>query len=213
MINVDKPVSTFTTAIHSVRTGTGPNNIDTVFGLMDESQPGPGIVFTGSVTMPTGWPQGKWNWVQMITSSRKFTNAANGSHTHTGDGNTKKLDKWYPYYPRPFTGLPSLAGSWAADETSHSEASDSPTEPLFGRTRIEINDTFETYLMFKSSEINSRYVPLKMANWKWGGVVSSTDNFTNVTSPIKSADEVGAECTSHPQWSANSNADTEVNDP
>ena len=115
--------------------------------------------------------------------------------------------------PDQSAGETSLAGSWTADGNSHSEASDTPAEPLFGRTKIEIDEAFETYLMFKSSEPNSRYVPLRKADWRWGGVASSADNFTNVTSPIKSADAVGAECTSHPQWSANSNADTEVNDP
>lgn len=205
-INVDKPTSKLTITTHSVRIGPGPVGNAMVFGLLGNTTPSPGIDFIGSVTTPAGWPQGKWNWVQTIVSSRKFTSASNGANFHSGNGTTTKLDKSYPYDPTPYSGNSVVAGSCAADGSSNGNTNDTPSAPIIGLSRIEITESFETYIMFKSAEADSCYVPLLKANWSWGGIASSADSFTNVSSPIKIPTTlgVGVECSTHPQWSVNS---------
>ena len=154
----------------------------------------------GSVTTPSTWPTGKWNWVQLITSRRSYNNTDRGP-SHLGDGTTRKLDTFYPYFPPP--------GTAPADGLVNRDMGDSPSNGVDLRTRIEIHETFETYQMFLPPGIDSRYVPLKKINWHWGGSVSASDNWQLISSPDADADATGTETTDHPKWDANTTEDQE----
>ena len=110
-----------------------------------------------------------------------FDNAT-GTLTYMGDGITSKLDSWYPYRPRPYSGNPAVAGSSPADGSNKQDA-DLPNEPIIGRIRIECHETFKTYLMFKPPGSGSRYVPLRKVAWNWGG--ASLPLTDGKTSPIR----------------------------
>ena len=169
-----------------------------------------GIDYTGSVTTPSGWPAGKWNWVQLVKSHREFHNTT-GTHTGMGDGTTSKLDTFYPYKPEPYSGNPLVAGSYPADASEHIDH-DLPSEPLFGRVSIEVHETFETYLMFLPPGSGSRYVPLQQVGWVWGGIVSSADGWQAVTAQDQAApvNPGGVEYSDHPQWDGNTKSDKEA---
>ena len=134
--------------------------------------------------------------------------------SHLGNGTSFKLDTKYPYLPEPFTGNQILAGAFPADGiVPDLDCIDTPRDPVAGLTRIEVDETFRTYLMFRPPGISSRYVPLRKAVWKWGGVASSANNWNPIIDP-KSTDseQSGAECMEHPEWTENSKTEELVED-
>ena len=125
-----------------------------------------------------------------------------------------KLDTAYPY------GNTYMADGTTPPITDFTSA-DTPRDGLTGtpppnhnstpRTQIEVHESFETYLMFKPPGSYSLYVPLRKATWKWGGVVSSADNWVAVTGAESSAsDTSGAEYYEHPKWTDNISSDIEA---
>ena len=59
------------------------------------------------------------------------------------------------------------------------------------RTTIEFKELFESYLMFRPEGEAFRYVPLRKANWNWGGKATAADGWAAVTDPLGDADAVG----------------------
>lgn len=198
-IKIEKPVSTFTTEKGAVRL-TADHAGQHALGYFGVTTLPYGVRFVGSATTPQAWSPGTWSWVQLIKTRRDFTNPPNGNATHLGDGVSWKLDTSYPY-----------SGGIVADGQINRDIGDSPSEAansLF-RSTIKINDSFQTYLMFRSAETSSRWVPLRRANWNWGGEATATDNWTAVTNSVGEADAQGAEISDHPQWTANTTEDVE----
>ncbi len=198
-IKVEKPVSTFTTEKGTVRLTAG-NIGQHALGYFGVNTQPYGVRFVGSVATPQAWSPGTWSWVQLIKTRREFTNPPNGNSTHIGDGVSWKLDKSYPY-----------SGGFVADGQINRQIGDSPSEgadSLF-RTTIRINDSFQTYLMFRPNGTDSRDVPMRKANWNWGGEATAADNWVAVSNPVGEADAQGAENNNHPQWTANTEEDVE----
>lgn len=201
-INVSKVKSVFGTRPGADQLAPSPGFPDErVFGYFGSNNGLPGITFVGAVATPADWSDGQWNWTQLIKSNRIYTNKS-GTHTSIGDGLSFKLDLPYPYCP-PGTS------AFIANGSVQDGSQDTPQEPTRGRDRIEVHESFETYLLFKPPGLESRYVPLQKATWQWGGVVSSANGWQSVTLPEGRADATGVECSDHPQWSANTTEDVE----
>jgi hypothetical protein len=198
-IKIEKPISTFTTEKGAVRLTAGHAG-QHALGYFGVTTLPYGVRYVGSATTPQDWSQGTWSWVQLIKTRRDFTNPPNGNASHLGDGVTWKLDTEYPY-----------GGVRTADGQLNRAIGDSPSEAadsLF-RSTIKIVESFQTYLMFRPDGTDSRYVPLRKANWNWGGEGTAADNWAAVTNPVGDADAQGAEFNDHPQWNANTTEDVE----
>lgn len=220
-IHVDSPASTFKLEIGEERVDEANDrqgNLVKQFGLFTSETPNvyPGAKFIGSVTTPTGWPTGEWSFVQVIKSQRKYTYAG-GARSHLGDGNSFKLDMLYPYIG-PFSANGSVPPDDCSDTPRDSlTGQPNPNASVTNRTELDIAESFETYLMFKPSGTAAAeccFVPLRKATWKWGGVASSSNNWSPITDPKSgNSDTTGAKCTDHPKWTDNTTSDHETPDP
>ncbi len=210
VINIENVVSTFPPAIGKEIVTLQPGTGAKVFGLFSPTGGTPGIRFIGCVTTPAGYETGKWNWVQLVKSKRQFQNTT-GTTTSSGDCTAFKLDTYYPYCPFPSVLNTFAYNYFAANGVVQNDPAfgDTPQEPLENRTHVTIDDIFEIYLMFKPAGTSSRYVPLRKADWRWGGVVSSADNWAAVTGAMAPATVASSECSDHPQWTGNTTADDE----
>ena len=132
-IVVDAPIAKLSTVIGSAVVKTYVRG-DRILQLVPGGSKNP-IDFTGNVTVPLGWPQGEWNWVQIVQSSG-VTDYKKGilQWKVKGQLNQWAVDQVYPYsankddmYPNGF--------SYPTGSTEHREL-DAPTEPL--RTDVDV---------------------------------------------------------------------------
>ena len=226
-ISVDKPSSTFSIKTGEERVDKVPDHnwdIVPMFGLLAmKPKVSPGAKFIASVNTPAGWGAGDLCWVQLIKSKRNYTYTG-GVITKLGDGESFKLDTSYPY-GRTYPANGSVPSGDDCSDTPRDPLTGMPTgsPPAIARNRIKVDETFETYLMFKPSGLAAecRYVPLQKVTWRWGGVASSENSWDPITErpprdPNNSDPNVseipGTECTDHPEWTDNTTSDREVPD-
>ena len=193
-INIEKPTTTFTSNI-----GVTKINHSILLILSDPFGSSHGISFTGKVTVPEGWPEGKWNWVQVVTTKRTKVDTEGNTKTFSLNGqplNGQQLvDTTYPY--KPIGGLTT----WYDTSTEHT-VYDTPQSGLTGYVSVDVSDSFEMFIMFLPDGKDSRYVPTKSVTWSWGGLAKLSDGAWSLTSPIQS---LGKETDNakHPEWSEN----------
>ncbi len=147
----------------------------------------PGIRFTKSVTIPSGFSPGEQKWVQRISSTLSRRKA-------TFSGQWQKieamnvLDTTNPYDP----------GDSVLDVPQ--------VELLPGFGEFSVDETFEMYLMFKPAGNGSIWVPLRKVTWYWkaGATWNAfTGNWILGTNPSFSSNPATENATTPPQWAGN----------
>jgi hypothetical protein len=178
--NVKRPTSSFSS------TSTGAVTIDSScggvlmlrYGCASGQNPVLGVSFSRQVTDPNGFP-GDDEFAQVVTSTTR----------HRWNGGTQL----------------NLSGSNVLDGSfPYPGSSDSPAQQFFpGDTQVSVDDSFTMWVIFKPSLQNSIWVPLKSISWSWSGFGQSDGTmFSKSNSP----NQTGADTTTHPTWSGNSNA-------
>ena len=188
-INIEKPTTTFTANI-------GVTKINgSLLILTDPFGSSHGISFTGKVTVPAGWPKGKWRWVQLLTPMDTKVDTEGNTKTFSLNG-TKCLDTTYPY--KPTGGLID----WYETNIEKTDT-DTPQQGLLGFKSVDIKESFQMFIMFLPDGKESRYVPTKSVIWSWGGLAKLSDGGEwSLTSPIQFLDKE-TDNANHPQWSDN----------
>lgn len=145
----------------------------------------PGIRFTRTnLTIPSGFT-GDTVWVQLVNASRVRRRSDGTNDVSEGTG----LDSRFPY---------------SSSDPNAIETADSPGLRLtLEYDYATVNDSFQTWLMFKPSGTNSIYVPLRRVNWSWAGAAErpGTLNWTLVPgSASNTQNPPDADSTTHPTW-------------
>jgi len=180
--NVKRPTASITTTTGSVSLDSNFN----VFGLHFGSPTGtPGISFSRSITMPSGFTGGDTQWVQLIDSiTRTFTPNGGSIKTASGSG---LLDTTYPYATGAST---SDSPGQGVDSCNHSA--------------VSANDSFSMWLMFKPSGTGSIFVPLRKVSWSWSGSGTRTGTCSwTLSTSNHSTNPTDADSTDFPTWSSN----------
>jgi hypothetical protein len=195
-ITVEKPSSDLTANIGATALNIGAGLI----ALLPANGTSYGIDYSGTVTMPTGWPQGKWNWVQIVTPSRALTKDDGSEKVYSLNGE-QVLDTTFPYAPLPLGSHPGNAGSYQTNTTN--QAHDMPDNGLAGSKLVSINaEAFQTYVMFLPPGAASRYVPLRKLAWEWSGAASKLDEVWSLVNADQSSG-TSVETSHHPEWAKN----------
>jgi hypothetical protein len=150
------------------------------------------------VRVPEGWQEGKWNWVQLITVGRSRTYSDGKVSTHNQNGN-KILDSNYPYDPTPYGAHPGNAGAHSTGETLGIHQ-DNPRVPLGSATSAVVAEAFEAYVMFLPDGQESRYVPLRILNWQWAGVGTSSGTSSGLFPTTGATPTPPSDTSTHPVW-------------
>jgi hypothetical protein len=206
-LDVKKPVATFTTTLGTSALNATSDRI----GLFADADSSAGITYVGNVTVPSGFSEGKWNWVQLVTPQRNFEEPS-GQKKKWSQNVSQVLDTDYPYEPAPYTQHPGNAGAYNTN-SSHTD-SDSPSSPLAGYVKASTtNESFVMYLMFLPSGEQTRYVPLKKVNWSWSIAVTKAGATWSIDAgSANQSASAAAETDEHPTWSANVRSGSLVNE-
>lgn len=159
-----------------------------------------GIIWEGDVFVPSGWPQGKWNWVQTGTPNISAVENSGNAVVYSTNGLTG-LDTRYPTVPYPPAPHPGAAFGYPTGAASNPSNTygDSPSIPVKPYKQCSYAASFTTYLMFLPDGSDSRYVPLKVMAWdlSFSASKDSTDSW-NIQSQSVNAGQSQA-TTDHPQ--------------
>jgi hypothetical protein len=176
--NVKRPTAQVSSPTGSVQLTTTRDGYGLWFGNLSQ----PGIAFSATVTVPSGFT-GETQWVQTWNKFRRVQQASSGRwFRSSGSG----LDTLYPY---------------SAGET----ANDTPGlafSPDF--SAVAIDESFRMWLMFKPTGVSQPtiWVPLRVTDWGWTGSASLSGSTWVLNSGNKT---VGAstDTTTHPLWTRN----------
>jgi len=136
-----------------------------------------GILWVASVTDPTGFNGGGWNFTQIVSLDGAWA-----------------LDTWFPYEPR---------GSAFPANGTIKKSGDSPSDPFAG-TYVSVRYNFKVYTLYVPS--GGCYVPLKNILWSWYGTATlSGEDWTIVESGTDKS--TGDDFPSHPVWTKNAAAE------
>ena len=137
-----------------------------------------GIEFSGDVRILDGFDfsPGKWNAVQLLTinSHRKLLSTLACERHHLNEQTV--LDTDYPYQPPPVDPAAGWPGAWDAnigasvhtwdDDPANTLGADYATPPPTNAyTDATFREDFTTYIMYKPSSPDSRWVSLQKINW------------------------------------------------
>jgi hypothetical protein len=152
-----------------------------------------GIRLKHQTTFPNG-VSGQTQWVQTYNLNHRFQNL-NGTWSKA---KREGIDVTYPYPPN----TPQLPN----------QMTDSPGQQLSGVSvnnvlqnwkRVEVADSANTWVMFKSSTADSIWVPLAAVNWGWNAVAEKVDKQTWVKDSGSAPGPTGISPLDFPQWTAN----------
>ncbi|MDH4240100.1 MAG: hypothetical protein OEW48_11095 [Phycisphaerae bacterium] len=157
---------------------------------------GPGIKWTAKVA-PNGAAAGKIAFIQRINPHRVWTPGKKwtSSGKFVLDGANGKTEIFYAQKKESLSG---------ADATLKSN--DSPSNPLNAFSNALKNtgeDKFELYLMYKSNESNSIWVPLGLLTWDWKGEArrtSTSDPWGMHGTPTFTRNPSGSNTDDFPEW-------------
>ncbi len=201
---IEKPATTFfpmqgVTKFDSMQT---PTKIGLFAGALMLG----GMDFIGKVSVPAGWPEGKWHWLQLTTTGRTYV-PTSGVPLHWSLNGQKVLDTNYPYNPPPFGGHPGVTGGYATN--TQQLTTDAPFILLAGLQATTIMDYFEMFIMFLPDGKASRYVPTLSVQWTWGGSATLTGAAWSLTSPNQTMG-TAVETAVHPEWTTNAALGTRI---
>lgn len=162
------------------------NNFYTgLLGLYLSGTNGIGMRFIGA----TNFSGGTWAWCQLATPLiRRVKNSTNIWYRATGSG----LDKHFPYD--------------ASALDANRNALDRPGMSILdGLAEVDIQDSFEMYLMFMPPGASSIWIPIRQVNWVWGGRAVPINGLWDLVpgTGYKSNNPPDFETFAHPQWSDN----------
>jgi hypothetical protein len=181
--NVKRPTA-------SVDTTTGDIAVDSAFGQLELHYGSPsksGITFSHNVSIPSGF-SGDVAWFQVINNTlrRRQLNAGTWERQF-GQG---VLDATFPYDTRNPTN-------------------DSPGSGLSSSyLQSTISQNFDMYLMFKPSNANSIWVPLRKVNWFWNAGATrnvSINQWSLNSGSMRNVDPPSVDTIVHPTWNGNGN--------
>ena len=166
--------------------GVGTIAVDNALGRLElhyGNLTTPGITFTRSITIPSGF-DGDTQWVQIATPFRRIK-APDGWYRAQGTG----LDAQYPY-------------------SSNNLVSDTPGQELKSTDlEAQVNDSFQMWLMFKPRNLaNARWVPLRVVNWSWSATAVNNGGNWTLTSSSHSEGPTDSDSTTHPTWTQNASS-------
>ena len=159
------------------------------------------INFTGLVKVPEGFKEGKWNWVQLITPQRFFTE--DGINKKFSLNGIKVLDTKYPY--EPYNGLFALNNYYSTGNQDQiaGDAPDTILKSNINKASVE-NESFTMYIMFCPDGDNSKYVPLKSVSWGYSISALKEDSVWNeIPGTAREWAVSFVENTDHPTWNNN----------
>jgi hypothetical protein len=127
---------------------------------------------------------GDIQWVQLIKPKRVHKKA-NGDVLTTASASLV-LDHEYPYARNKF------------------EFNDSPGSECDGFIETSVDDSFETWFMWKPSGTDSIYVPLAKFTWDWGGTATQNNGaWPAAPANPKQPDPKFSDTTVYPEWTLN----------
>lgn len=154
---------------------------------------GHGIVFNGRVDslMPAFGAEGEWQFAQMLNANDHFVNLQGKSYAYVHNGQWI-LDSRYPYNESPDV-YPTGISKGTNDTPSVSFES-------IMKKFILVNE-FKMYLMFKPPGQNSKWVPLRVLDWKWNWEADKTiSGWILKPGANASSDSSGRTTFYHPEW-------------
>lgn len=174
-------------SLGTVRIGAGPS---LEFGGTASNV---GINFTASATLPSGYPNSRFNWVQLETKDIFVLTPTNGGAVQTCVPTSQ---------PVATTGT-GLDTQYPTDITNPTE--DNPDYVLTS-TYNEVTRTFTArmYLMWTSGLTNSVPVPLGYVDWQFSGdatLVNATSNTWTIKSGSGSSNTFQASV-AYPLWTS-----------
>lgn len=180
--NVKRPTGTVTGQILG---SVNLSNFNGVYGLWfgktDPPPAVPGIVFSRSMTIPSGF-SGDFQWVQTWNRLRRLKRD-NIWYRSQGFG----LDSRYPY-------------------ESGATANDSPGIDIEAPDQnVYANESFNMYLMFKPSSPGAIWVPLKKIEWGWSAEAEKINGIWQIVTnpPPNTFSNPPSDVTEHPVWTQN----------
>lgn len=202
---IKKPSSILTTDTSSV-TVTPTAGTAQKAGTIRFGMPGvAGIYFRATIT---NYPAGsQFQYCQVVNSTQRRKLYGNQWYRYDPDGIAPFHDT---YAGEIFWYYPTFDGTNESNGTYYLGTSDSPSVTstfeyggsLYLGEEIRVTDSFTMWLMFKTSETGSEWVPLRSVDWYWSG--RSTYNVATATwvgSYLdNSVSPVGAETTKFPEW-------------
>ena len=145
----------------------------------------PGVAFSASITPPTNFSTGHYEWVQKEMAS--LAQVTYGGTNYYSKAVTNALDTRYPMFQ----------DTNAVDGPSISIASTN-----WNPTSYE--QTFTMYLLWEPNTPNSRFVALKQLTWHWRGTaVYGSTNGWSLTSPQIPGIISFVDATNNPTWDTN----------
>jgi len=223
--NVKKPECQLTIQMGKLRMAQD----GTAYGIYSPNGLTPGIIFRGKVTTPSGYPNGKFQFVQRLQAKEfiiKFRSDGACGQQVLKSNNQPSPDIWrcdgkYPYNldlsPTPPDSYPA-DGSEVLNIDTPETALESPTtpEPL---DEARKNTNFEMYILFKPADQNgssNKYVPLRVIVWKYSFCIRKLQAGWNDFKPFQDPPMYtgtlvnSTETSSHPEWEVNQPSDTKL---
>jgi hypothetical protein len=160
-----------------------------------------------TVTVPAGFAQGQWNFVQIVKPGNTRT-LGGGTRQQGNNYGEWVLDTTYPYEPAPYRSYPTPgepAGSYATGNTPHT-VTDTPATFLLPATLRDTgmkNQQWEMYVMFLPPGVDGRYVPLKKIAWNVNCNVTNGAGGWNISAGATQNAGDATITSVHPQWTAN----------
>jgi hypothetical protein len=172
-----KPTGTITA------TNKGPISIGTNFAgtlyLQDGTFANPGIYFSSSLMVPTGFSC-ETEWVQLIDSSVRIQEDTAGEWMRLLA--TNALDTVYP-------------GSLSDSDQ------DSPSKLLNYYQYASVSDSFTIWLLYKPT--GGQWVPLRQMDWHWSATATLNGTNWSLINPSQPIPNSDYEATDYPKWTNN----------
>ena len=184
-------ITNYTTSTMTASTGTVAisdawGNLELHYGTPTT----PGFSFSRTINIPSGF-SGNTEYRQVINENRRRQKNDDSWQRYSGNN---LLDNYLPY-----------------DDTSATD--DSPGTPLSDDLKVKtVSDTFTMWLMFKPSNTDSIWVPLRSINWSWSGTATRSGTTWTLTSPGDTPNPSSSTTTTFPTWVGNCKDLTWVNE-
>ncbi len=169
-ITLDEPVGSFAASYGTTKF------IPPSLMILYRPPPNEGLTFNGTVSVPAGWPEGEWHYVQLVTSNRQFQTFSGNNPSAPWYHGLTVLDNSYPYFPGPHGTHPETNVGHFTTGTTDQQGGDSPATGGLGPVvqSVIVADAFSTFLMFKPDGQDSRYVPILRLDWNWNASAENT---------------------------------------
>lgn len=193
--NVQRPTAAITATASSTNIG-----VDSVSQLTElrlgNPDATPGITFTRSLTIPTGF-NGSSEWVQVFIHKNASLTPSSGPVINAS---TSGLDDVYPY---PLDSNATQTNGKTSD--SPGIAIDGFSGVTFTAASVDFNATM--WLLFQPSGTtgNKIWVPLRKVTWTWTAAASKSGSTWSITSHSDPGTLSDADATAHPVWTTNAN--------